>query len=80
MSKTTVETLKKDHEIMRFYFEGGKLEYLDYYISDIIKSNDLNRMRGVLTLFKQFRNETWFKETADLIVSLIEKQTGSKIV
>ena len=79
MNENLIDELNNDHHLMRFYYENEKWDNLDYYIAEIISSNNLSRMRGILTLFKSFKDDPMFKDTFNQIVSLIESHTGSKI-
>jgi len=65
--KTGTDLLKYDHDIMVEYFTNKHYEMLDTRISEIITSNDFNRMYGVLMLFKVHKNDKMFKGCLETI-------------
>ena len=49
------------------YFTNKNYEMLDVRISEIISSKDLNRMYGVLILFKDYKKDLMFKSALQTI-------------
>ena len=49
------------------YFTNKNYEMLDTRISEIISSKDLNRMYGVLILFKDYKKDLMFKSALQTI-------------
>lgn len=72
--KNIKDIIKEDHTNMVEYVNSSNWEILDYYISDIISSNDPNRMYGVLVLFKQFKDDIMFKDCLETISKKLENE------
>ena len=77
----TVSTgqLHKDADLLEFYYDNENWDLLDSYLSEIIKSDDVNRMRFVLVIFKSFRKDPIFKDVLSKIVNRIENKLGQKL-
>lgn len=66
-SNSVKDLVKQDHETLSELFQNEKHDFLDLHISEIINSNDSNRMYGVLILFKEYRNDKMFKSCLETI-------------
>lgn len=73
---TATEQLHKDSEILEFYYERKKWDLLDSKLNEIIRSNNVSRMRFVLVIFKSFKDDPKLKDVLETIKIKVENQIG----
>ena len=79
LTQATITTgqLHKDADLLEFYHENENWDLLDSHLTEIIKSDDINRMRFVI--FKSFTKDPMFKDVLSKILYKVENKLGKKL-
>lgn len=78
-SREVLDQLHEDWGLLELYFKQENWDLLDSKLQEIIESRNFNRLRGVLVLFKAFKEDPRFKHVLEKIKNICEEELGCKL-